>query len=452
MGATMSIIIENGLIVTMDRDNRIIKGSVSIKDSEIVEIGEVEKGDFDKVIEAEGKIVMPGLVCAYTRPYKVLLKGASLKIEPPSDFTQILQRIWWPMDENLSNEDTYSATLATCVEFIKSGITFFGGSHSSQGSIGKSLDDVASAVEKSGLRAYIGFEASERNTHAEGARGMRENIRFLEKRNKKCLKEPRVRGMVCLSASFTSSDELLGHGKRVANRFDVPTVISAAEGAVDPYHNLKKFGKRTIERFRDVGFLSSNTVLSHCVHVNEDELSIIKKTGAKVAHSPMGDMLNALGVSPVLEMRDMGIPVGLGVDGSSYDGFENIRSFYLLHKLLKRDPRVISSFEALKMATIEGAKLYGVENKIGSIEPGKRADVIVLNPSRVPTPINQGNVLNHIVNTVLGNDVETVIVDGDIIMENRNIKTLDEKRAIERSKETAKKVWKDLNLQRGENY
>lgn len=448
----MSILIKNGLIVTLDRDNRILRGSVLIRDNEIREVENIEEGDFDTVIDAEGKIVMPGLVCAYARPYQILLRAAPLKVEPPSDFVQILQRIWWPMDESLTNEDTYNSTLAACMEFIKSGITFFGGSYSSQSSISKSLDNAASAIEESGLRAFIGFEASERNTRAEGARGMRENIRFLESRQKKTFKETRVRGMVGLSASFTVSEELLRHGKRVANRFDVPIVISAAEGEVGPYHNLEKFGNRTMERFRDIGLLSSNTVLGHCVHVNRDELSIIEKTGAKVAHTPMSDMLNATGVAPVLEMREKGIQVGLGNDGYFFDGFENIRSLFLLHKLLSRDPRSISPKEALKMATIEGARLYGIENKIGSIEPGKRADIILIDSSSTPTPVSRENVMDYIVSTVRSSDVKTVIVDGDIVMEDRNIKTLDEKRAIKRSKKTAKKVWKNLNMKRGENY
>ncbi len=438
----MSILIKDGLIVTMDRDNRILRGDVSIEGSEIGSLGVVGDEDFEKVIDAEGRIVMPGLVCAYTRPYQILFRAASVKIEPPSDFAQIVQRLWWPMDENFTNEDTYYATLATCIEFIKSGFTFFGGSHSSQSSIGKSLDEVASAVEDSGLRAFIGFEASERNTRAEGARGMRENIRFLENCQKEGLKEPLVQGMVSVSASFTASEELLKHAKRVANRFDVPMVVSASEGKVDLYHNLENFGKRTIERFRDLGFLSSNTVLAHCAHVNDDELSIIEKTGAKVAHTPMSDMSNATGSPPVLDMKRRGISVGLGNDGYIFDGFENLRSLFLLHKFLKRDPRAISPAEALNMATIQGAELYGVENKVGSIEPGKRADIIVIDPSRVPTPIDRRNVMDNIVKAVRGCDVETVLVDGNIVMENRNIKTLDEKRSIKRSRKIAKKIWK----------
>lgn len=428
----------------MDRDLRIIEGSVLIEDSEIKEIGNIEERDVDKVIDAKNKIVMPGLVCAHARPYQILLRAAPLKVETPSDFIQKLQRISWPFDESLTNEDIRISTLACCAKLIKTGFTFFAAIHSSQESIGKSLDSVASAVEKAGLRAFIGFEASERNTRAEGARGMRENIRFLENIQKEGVRDLLIRGMVGVASSFTASDELLRHGKRIANRFDVPILMSAAESGVDPYHNLENFGKRTIERFRDVGILSSNTVLANCVHVSEDELSILERTGAKVAHNPMSNMADAVGVPPVLEMRDRDISVGLGNNGYILDGFENIRTLYLLHKVNSGDPRALPPEEALKMATIEGAKLYGINNKIGSIEPGKRADIIIINPEDLPTPLQRDNVIDHIVNSIRSRDVETTIVGGDIVMKNHNIKTLEEKRAMKKTKETAKKVWKKI--------
>ncbi len=437
-----TMLIKNGLIVTMDRDLRVLEGGVLVEDSEIKEIGNVEEKNVDEIIDAENKIVMPGLVCAYTRPYKLLLRAAPLKVKSPSDFTQKLQRVTWPFDESLTNEDIRISALASCSKLIKTGVTFFASLHSSQGSIGKSLDSVAFAAEKAGLRAFVGFEASERNTHAEGARGMRENIRFLENIQKKGVRESLVRGMVGVAPSFTASDELLRHGKRVANRFDVPLLISAAECELDTYHNLENFGKRTIERLRDVGVLSSNTVLANCVDVNKDELSILERAGAKVAHNPMGNMVDAVGVSPVVEMRERGIPIGLGNNGYILDSFENIRTLYLLHKAISGDPRTLSAEDALRMATVEGAKLYGMGNKIGSIEPGKRADIIIVNPEDLPTPLQRVNVMSHIVNSVRSRDVETVIVGGDLVMKNHNIKTLDEKRAMKKSKETARKVWK----------
>jgi len=190
--------------------------------------------------------------------------------------------------------------------------------------------------------------------------------------------------------------------------------------------------------------LSSNTVLAHCVHVNDDELSMIEKTNAGVAHSPLSNMINATGVAKVLKMREMGIPVGLGNDSRMFDEFENIRTLYSIHKAMAKDPRVISSMEALEMATIRGAELYGMENRIGSIESGKKADIIIIEPSNLSTPLCRGNVADYIVNAVSSSDVETVMVGGDLLMENRSIKTLGEKRTMKKSREITKKIWKSL--------
>lgn len=430
----------------MDRNLRVIEGTIEIDGKEIKKVGNVKEKDADKVIDASGKIVMPGLVCSHAQPHRVLLRSAPLSTEPPSEITQIQQRLWWNIDEKLTNKDAYDSTLFTCLKFIKTGTTFFADTYSSQKSIGKSLDHIASAVEEAGIRALIAFEASERNTRAEGARGMRENIRFLENLQKKGPRESLTGGLVGLDASLATSNELLKHGKRVANRFDVSILMPVSEGKNDVYHNLEKHGKRPIERLRDVDLLSPNTVLAHCIHVNQDELDIIQRTGSKVAHNPMSNMINAAGVAPIPNMKEREIPIGLGNGDYITDGFENIRSLYMLHKVISGDPRKISPMEALEMATIKSAELYGMGNKIGSIEPGKRADIIIIDPSSLPTPLLRENAANHLVNSITGRDVETVIVGGKLLMENGDIKTLTESRTIEQARGTAKKIWKKLEF------
>ncbi len=437
-------LVENGLILTMDQDRRVIEGSVLIEGSEIKKVGDFDAESAERVIDAEGKIVMPGLVCTHTRPYRILLQAASLNNNGYSDYMQVLQNVEWPMDEELSADDTYAGTLAACLNFIKSGVTFISCVHSSQEDIGKSLDQVLSALEDSGLRGIIGFEATERHTRAQGARGMRENIRFLENLQKRDVAERKIEGMVPLGLSINVSDELLRHGNRVSNRFDVPMVIPSGKGKVDHYHNLEKFGKRTIERFRDLNILSSDTVLTHCLDLSEDEMSIIDRVGAKVSHDPIGDSLNSLGVAPVPAMRKLGISVGIGNDGYCFDGFRNLRYMHLLHKLNSGNRLTTSSMEALEMATREGAKLYGNEDKIGSVEPGKKADLVVVDSSNLPTPVTRKNAPKHIICAAGRSDVETVMVGGEILMKNGRIKTLDEKRVIEKSKQSAEKIWKSL--------
>ncbi|MDI6643182.1 MAG: amidohydrolase family protein [Candidatus Hodarchaeaceae archaeon] len=447
----VDLLIKNGLIVTMDGGRRIIAdGSVAVDDGRIVSVkrGRWGKGKPDEVIDARGKIVMPGLICSHTHLYGMLLRGAPLKVEPPTDFAQILQRAWWPMDEAMTKEDAYASALISCLEFIKTGTTLFADTFSGPNAISGVLDRIAAAVEQSGMRGILAFEATERHTHAEGSRGTKENERFICKIRKERVR--RVQGMFSIHASFTVSDELFHYVRELASRYKVPLTIHTSEGLADLYHNYERFGKRTIERLNDVGLLAPDVVLAHCVHVNDDELTIIKKTGAKVAHNPMSNMLNAVGVAPVVKMFSMGIPVGLGNDGYIFDGFENIRAAFLLHKVALRDPRAISPMEALEMATIRGAELYGLQNELGSIEPGKLADIIIVNPALAPTPIHPESVVGHIVNTVDGDDVETVIVGGNVLMRDRKMLTMDEAEAVKVARKSAEKLWQKLGaIRRG---
>jgi putative selenium metabolism protein SsnA len=442
----VDLLIKNGLVVTMDKDRRIIaRGSIAVEDGRIVSVkrGKARgKGKPEEVIDARGKIVMPGLICSHTHLYGMLLRAAPLKIDPPTDFAQILQRIWWPMDEAMTKEDAYASALISCLEFIKTGTTSFADTFSGPNAITGVLDRIAAAVEQAGIRGILAFEATERRTHAEGAKGTKENERFIRKVKKERMR--RVRGMFSLHASFTVSDELLSYVRELASRYRVPITIHTSEGLVDMYHNYERFGKRTVERLNDTGLLSGDVVLAHCVHVNDNELAIIKKTGAKVAHNPMSNMLNAVGVAPVVRMLSMGVPVGLGNDGYIFDGFENLRAAYLLHKVALRDPRVISPMEALEMATIRGAELYGLQNELGSIEQGKLADLIIINPSLAPTPVSPESVVGHIISTVDGDDVETVIVGGKVVMRERKMQTLDEAEAVKVARKSAEKLWEKL--------
>ena len=440
----VDLLIKNGLVVTMDESRRVIaRGSIAIEDGRILEVARSIKirEKPEEVIDARGKIVMPGLICSHTHLYGILLRGAPLKVEPPTDFSQILRRVWWPMDEALTKEDAYASALASCLEFIKTGTTCFADTFSGPNAISGVLDRIGEAVKQAGIRGILAFEATERRTRAEGAKGTRENERFIKKLKRK--RSTKIRGMFSIHASFTVSDELLIHVRELAKRYGVPITIHTSEGLEDVYHNYERYGKRTVERLYETGLLAGNVVLAHCVHVNEEELKLIKRSGAKVAHNPMSNMLNAVGVAPVARMLLMGIPVGLGNDGYVFDGFENIRAAFLVHKVALQDPRVISFAEVLEMATIKGAELYGLRKELGSLEPGKFADLIIVNPS-TPTPLRPETVFGHLIHAVSGRDVETVIVGGNVVMREQKVLTLDEQEVMKISRKAAEKLWERM--------
>jgi len=387
-------------------------------------------------------IVMPGLICAHTHLYGELLRGASLNIEPPNDFTQILQRVWWPMDETMMLDDAYASALIGCLEFLKTGTTCFADTFSGPNAIHQSLDHIARAVKQVGIRGILSYEATERHGTDEGEKGIEENVRFIEKIKKE--REDTVRGMFSIHASFTVSDQLMKSVNELGEKYNVPITIHTSEGLVDLYHNFEKYGKRTIERLNHVGILSPNLVLAHCVQVDDNEIELLKRTGAKVAHNPMSNMLNAVGVAPIVRMLEKNISVGLGNDGYVFDGFENIRTTFLIHKVHHLDPRVMDMQTVLEMATIKGAELYGLENEIGSLDVGKKADIILIKPDIISTPLTQQSVSGHIVNAICGKDVQTVIVGGQVVLENRKTLTIDENTASKVSQEAARKFLKRL--------
>ncbi|MGD0175858.1 MAG: amidohydrolase family protein [Candidatus Bathyarchaeia archaeon] len=443
----VDLLIRNGVLVTMDSQRRILENhAIAIEQGKVVEIGKTadlqKKHSTAEVLDASGRIVMPGIVCSHSHLYGMLLRGASLKITPPSDFTQILQRVWWPVDEAMNFEDAYASALVASVEFAKSGVTTFADTYSGPNSITGVLDHIARAVEEVGIRGFVAFEATERHSKDEGAKGVQENVRFAEKAHSK--PESKARPLFSIHASFTVSDDLIRRVKALAVKYRVPITIHASEGLGDLHHNLENYGKRTVERLRDVGLLGPDVVLAHCVNLDENEIDTVAQTKTGVAHNPMSNMLNAVGVAPILRMLEKQINVGLGNDGYIFDMFENMRSAYLLHRVYHKNPNAIDPYTILEMATVSGAKLYGMEKELGSIEAGKRADIIIIKPSVLPTPLNASSAVGHLVNTVDGNDVEIVLVDGKPVVKNKQLLTFDEERAQSISQNAAAKLWERL--------
>ena len=436
------LLVKGGVAVTMDPKRRVIEDAgVAVVDGRIVAVGasdEVSKGfGADEVIDAKGCIIMPGLICSHTHLYGIALRGSALSVKPPTDFLQILQRIWWPVDEALTNDDAYATTLAAGVESLTNGTTCYADTYSAPNAIEGSLDQIARASNEVGIRGVISFEATERRSEREGARGLQENLRFIAKKGK-----GRAMGMISLHASFTVSDELISRGVEASRRQKVPLTIHVSEGPNDVYHNIERHGKRSVERLHDRGLLNPRSVLAHCVHLSEREIGLIAKSSASVAHNPMSNMLNAVGVASLLEMLDQGVNVGIGNDGYVFDMFENMRAGFLLQRVARRNPNRPSPQEVIEMCTVNAAKAYGLSS-LGSIEVGKRADVIVVRPTFTATPYS-GSIYGYIVNSTRGPDVRDVIVDGEVAMRNRRVLTVDVQKAEAKVLKAMSRLWQRL--------
>ena len=435
-------LIRGGLVVTGDEKGTVhTDGYVLFEGNRILEVGSGKpKESAGNVVDARGSLVIPGLVTAHTHLYGILLRGATLNIDPPSDFAQILQRVWWPLDEKLTLEDAKASALSASADMLRNGSTFFADTYSGPNSIKGSLDAIADGANQVGIRSMLAFEMTERDSPKDGQKGLTENVRFA----KRASTENLTNLMVSVHASFTLSDELIQKAVEEARRLDVPVTIHTSEGLVDLYHNLERYGERTVERLSRLGVLAPRTVLAHCVHVDDIELDLIALHGASVAHNPMSNMLNAVGTAPVPEMLKKGIIVGLGNDGWIYDPFENMRCALTVHRLATGNPSVIGSNEVFRMATLEGAKCYGLENEIGSLEEGKLADIVVLDTSRLPTPLTPDSAVGHLVNTFGGRDVTSVFVDGVSVVKEGRLTLIDDEEVSRVSIESAESLWMKL--------
>jgi cytosine/adenosine deaminase-related metal-dependent hydrolase len=436
------LLVRGGVAVTMDKRRRVIEDAgVAVVDGKIVAAGplqDVSKGfGADEVIDASGCIVMPGLICSHTHLYGIALRGSALNIEPPSDFLQILQRVWWPVDEKLTNDDAYATTLAAGIESLMNGTTCYADTYSAPNAIEGSLDQIAKASNEVGIRGIISFEATERRSAYEGTRGLKENLRFIEKKDK-----GRTMGMISLHASFTVSDDLIARGVEASQRHRVPLTIHVSEGPNDGYHNMERYGKRSVERLQKVGLLSPRAVLAHCVHLDEREIELIARSSASVAYNPMSNMLNAVGVASLMEMLDQGVNVGLGNDGYVFDMFENMRAGFLLQRVARRDPNRPSPQEVVEMCTVNAAKAYGLSS-LGSIEVGKRADIIVVRPTLTATPYS-GSIYGYIVNSLRGPDVRDALVEGQVVMKNGKLLTVDVQKAETKVLKAMDRLWQRL--------
>ncbi|MFX0108938.1 MAG: amidohydrolase family protein, partial [Candidatus Hodarchaeota archaeon] len=335
------LLIENGIIVTVDNKRQILKrGNLAIEDGKISDIEKTShaarKQKAEKIVDAKGKIVMPGFICAHHHLYSTFARGMSVPGEPATNFTEILERVWWRLDRTLTKEDIYYSSLVLLMECVRNGTTTIIDHHESQSYQMRSLDEIAKAVRDVGIRAVLCLGTSDR--FGRGKEGLAENERFLSLMRFES--SPLLKGMVGLHAPFTVNNETLDSSVKLARKHGVGIHVHCAEDITDQKESLRKYNERVIERLDSHGALGKKCVAAHCVHINEKEMDTLKATETNVAHNPESNMNNAVGCAEVLKMMKKRIVVGLGTDGMSSDMLAQMRCAYLLQRHEKKDPRV----------------------------------------------------------------------------------------------------------------
>ena len=441
------ILIGNGMVITQNAKMPFIKnGAVVLKDNLILEVG-----DFDNLkdkykecefIDAKGKVIMPGLINTHHHIYSAFARGMDNKENPATNFNEILERLWWKLDKKLGLEETKYSAYTTYIDCIKNGVTTVFDHHASPMSITNSLFTIGEVSKEIGIRTSLCYEVSDRDGLEKRNEGISENLNFIKYANKD--NSDMIKGLFGLHASFTLSDNTLEKCVREMNGLNSGFHIHVAEGIKDLEDSLKHSGKRVVERLNDFGILGEKTLAIHCVHINNKEMDILKATNTSVVNNPESNMGNAVGCSPVLEMINKGINVGMGTDGYTSDLFESMKVFPIIQRHNDCNPSVAFN-ETFKMLFDNNRNIVNkyFKKEIGILKEGAYGDVIIVDYNPL-TPMNSGNLFGHILFGFTGRSVITTIINGKVIMKDRELINIDEEKIFDTSRKLASKLWSQM--------
>jgi len=427
------VLIQDCTILTMDQRQQIIeKGFLAIKDKQIAAMGRKTKASSSikakETINGAGKVALPGLVNCHTHVPMTLFRGVAE--DKPLDIW--LRKTIWPLEAKLKPSNIYDGALLGCLEMIKSGTTCFADMYFHE-------DMVAKAVEKAGLRAVLAEGIIEAGDSARGEKMLKDNVSIARRFNGYA--DGRVSVRMGPHALYSCSPNLLRRVREAALQLKVGVHVHLGE-SLDMAESLKaRYGFSETALLERIGFLSGLDVLAaHCIQLSDEDMQILARHGVKVAYNPIANMKLGMGAPKINHLLKLGVTVGFGTDGpasnNSLDMFDTMKVAALLQKESYLDATVLPAETVLRMATIDGARALGLDKLTGSLEVGKRADVILVDFEK-PHLIPKHNLYANIVYSARGSDVDTVIVDGTILMEKRRVKTLKEGEAMEKAQRAA---------------
>ena len=440
--ASSTLLIKNGFIVTLGEKNRVLKDhAVLCVGGRIKTIAPASsfKGKYGKVIDASGKVVMPGFINAHMHFYSTLVRGLG-KAKPSKDFQEVLENLWWRLDKKLGLDDSYYSALIPLIDAVKHGTTTLIDHHASPFAARGSLDRIAKAVKKVGLRASLCYELSDRDGEKVAQDGIDENVEFI----KRCQthRDEALSALFGLHASFTITDKTLAKAAKAGHDLGAGFHVHTAEAKSDQDINQTQFGMRVVERLKKFGILGPRTIAAHCVHVNEAEMDILKETGTAVAHNPQSNMNNAVGVADIIKMMGKGVLVGLGTDAMTVNMMEEVRVALWAQHLAHNNPSVgfMEAFSTLLFNNAKIANRY-FEPKVGALEEGWAADLVTID-YHPPTRFDENTFLGHFGFGITQSAVDTTICGGKVLMEGKKLKIdLDEAEVGAKATELAEKLW-----------
>jgi 5-methylthioadenosine/S-adenosylhomocysteine deaminase len=436
----VDLLVLNGTLVTMDKDHSVTQDAgIAVERGRIVAVG--SSTDIIKLysaaqrIDATGKIIIPGLINGHTHIPMTLFRGLADDL----DLQEWLTKYIFPAEaKNVTEEFVRAGTRLGLAEMIRGGTTTYCDMYYFE-------DAIADETAKAGVRGVLGetiidFPVADNKTNAEG---MAYVERFVQKWKGNELIVPAV----APHAPYTVSEEHLKAIRAFSDRTGAPIVTHISETKREVDESLKAKGASPVDYLSRIGFLNDRVIAAHMVWPSDGEIQILKRDGVGVVHNPQSNMKLASGVAPVPKMMAEGLRVGLGTDGAASNNdlsmWEEMDTAAKLHKLISGDPKVMSAEQAFELATIGGARALHMEKEIGSIEKGKRADLVLVNRDAL-NQIPLYNIYSDLVYATKASDVETVIINGRVVMRDRRLLTLDEAAIKEGARVFREKVIKSL--------
>ena len=419
----MKKVIKNGLVITMDsKRDKIEKKDIVITDNIITDIVDNYDGDYDILINAKDKIVMPGLINCHTHLGMSIFRATNDDMNLKDWLTKKI----WPIEDNLTDEDMYWGTMLSVIEMIKTGTTCANDMYFGVKGALKAIKELK--IRMSFSRCLINDDMNK----------IDEFINLCENND-----DDKITYTVTPHSLYTSNFDYLIKCKELADKYSLPIHIHLSENMEEIEDIKNKYHKLPVEVLKDLGYLDNKLILAHCTYLDDKELELLKDKDVSICHNPVSNLNLGCGIADITKYKKY-LNICLGTDGQGSGN--NLNMFYhmsmvdYLQKGIHKDPRAVSSYEVLKMATINGSKALGLEDKIGSIEKGKLADIIILDMNNINT-IPNINIINNIVHNSF-NNVDTVIIDGNILMENKVLKiNVDEKDIINKVNEIVRRSY-----------
>ncbi len=433
---TIDILVAGGTVVTMDAGGKTLAdGAVAIRGDRIVAVGpaaELSRNYGAKqTVDAEGGIILPGLVNTHNHAPMVLFRG----IADDLALMEWLRGYIFPAEaRNVTAEFVEHGTALACLEMIRGGTTTYADMYYFE-------DRMAEVTERAGMRAVlgetiIGFPAPDNKTPEEA-------LAYTERFIQRWKGNPLITPAVAPHAPYTNSAETLKASRALADRYGVPLTLHVAETQDEIREIREKYGRTPVQWLEDLGVLGPRVLINHAVWVTEEDMAILRRHDVKVSHNPESNMKLASGTAPVVRMLSLGITVGLGTDGAAsnnnLDMFQAMDFAAKLHKLASMNPTALPAQEVLRMATVGGARALGLDAEIGSLEAGKKADLIVVRTGGAHS-VPMYNPYSHLVYAARGGDVESVIINGKPVMLRGQVLTLDAGAVLAKAVEIQRQV------------